>query len=99
MPKRRGPWVVQGSKVIYENPWVRVEEDAVITPSGKETIYSTVHFGDGSIVLPFDAEGNVYLAKEYRYGIDKVVVEAFAGGIDSGEEPLEGAKRELLEEG
>lgn len=98
-PEQRGPWMRVGSRIGFENKWLTVQVDTVRTASGKEYEYNVSHFGSGSIIVPLDTEGNVYLAKEYRYGIDRVVVEAFAGGIEKGEDPLEAAKRELKEEG
>lgn len=98
-PEQRGPWTRIGSRIGFQNKWLTVEVDTLRTASGKEYEYNVSHFGSGSIIIPLDSERNVYLGKEYRYGINKVVVEAFAGGIEKGEEPLEAAKRELREEG
>lgn len=97
--EKRGSWTVKGSRIAFENPWLKLQVDDVVSSDGKEAEYNVIHFSSGSIIVPMDTEGNIYLAREYRYGIDKVVVEAFAGGMETGEEPLAAAKRELLEEG
>src|SRR3712207_2576551 len=31
---QRGPWRVLGSRLVYENPWIRVREDQVLRPDG-----------------------------------------------------------------
>ena len=50
-------------------------------------------------VLPLDEDGNVYLVRQYRAPIDRVLLEIPAGKLDfPGEDPLECAKRELREE-
>lgn len=45
-----------------------------------------------------DADDNVVLKKEYRYCQGKDTVEIPAGAFEKGEEPVDVAKRELLEE-
>ena len=56
------------------------------------------HIG-ASAVVPVDAEGNVWLVKQFRACIDQVLLEIPAGKLDfKGEDRLEAAKRELKEE-
>jgi ADP-ribose pyrophosphatase len=45
-----------------------------------------------------DGSESFLMVKQYRHGIDRVTVEFPAGLIETGEEPLAGARRELLEE-
>ena len=85
----------------YENPWIRVEHHEVITPSGQPGIYGKVHFKNVAVsVVPIDADGNTYLVGQERYTIGQYSWELPEGGclIESGESPLEAAKRELMEE-
>ena len=57
-----------------------------------------MHVG-ASAALPVDAEGNVYLVRQYRAPIDQVLLEIPAGKLDSlDEDRLLAAKRELREE-
>ncbi len=49
-------------------------------------------------VLPIDAEGNVFLVQQYRYGASKFLWEIPAGKLEKGENPFECAVRELEEE-
>ena len=56
------------------------------------------HIG-ASAVVPVDAEGNVWLVKQFRACIDQVLLEIHAGKLDfKGEDRLEAARRELREE-
>lgn len=56
------------------------------------------HIG-ASAVIPVDADGYVWLVKQFRACIDQVLLEIPAGKLDyKGEDRLEAAKRELREE-
>lgn len=68
-------------------------------PNGKQAAREiAVHVG-ASAVLPIDAEGNVYLVRQFRAPIDRVLLEIPAGKLDSADEDrLLAAKRELKEE-
>ncbi len=93
-----GPWKIKNSSEKYKNPWIRVREDQVIRPDGKDGIFGVVEMLAGVCVLPLDDEGYVYLAKEFRYAIGEDSTEVVSGAIDEGENSLEAAKRELKEE-
>ncbi len=98
MRKKKGPWVVTGSKTVYKNPWICVREDHVIQPDKKPGIFGVIEKKSGVSVIPIDAEGNIYLTEEYRYALGRRSIEAPSGGIDGAETPLVAAKRELKEE-
>ncbi len=98
MNKQKGPWQVINTDIKYENPWISVREDKVIRPDGKQGIFGVVTMVAGSSVLPVDEKGNVFLTKEYHYGVERTTIEVVSGAIDEGESPLEAAKRELKEE-
>ncbi len=49
-------------------------------------------------VFAFNKNNQLILVKQYRHGIDDITIEAVAGVVERGEEPLIAAKRELLEE-
>ncbi len=68
-------------------------------PNGKHARREiAVHVG-ASAVLPVDAEGNVYLVRQFRAPIGQVLLEIPAGKLDSvDEDRLLAAKRELREE-
>jgi 8-oxo-dGTP pyrophosphatase MutT (NUDIX family) len=71
----------------------------VINPSGNPGIYGKVRFKNFAIgVIPLDAEMNTYLVGQYRFALDQYSWEIPEGGGPLGTDPLESAKRELLEE-
>ena len=53
---------------------------------------------DWAAVLALTGAGEAVLVEQYRYGVDRVGLELPAGALDAGEDPLDGARRELLEE-
>lgn len=87
------------SKAIYENAWIKVREDQVLNPGGKQGIYGVVEFKKVAIaILPLDENNNTWIVGQYRYPHDTYEWEIPEGGSELGEDPLETAKRELLEE-
>jgi 8-oxo-dGTP pyrophosphatase MutT (NUDIX family) len=93
------PWQTRSSRVVYDNPWIRVREDQVIHPDGQPGIYGVVHYKNIAIgILPIDAEGRIHLVGQYRYPLNRYSWEIPEGGCPEDEEPLAAAQRELLEE-
>ncbi|SMF45604.1 ADP-ribose pyrophosphatase YjhB, NUDIX family [Alteromonadaceae bacterium Bs31] len=96
---KTGGWQQLHVKEIYENPWIKVTHEDVLTPSGTEGIYGVVHFKNRAVgVIPLDSEGNTWLVKQSRYTLDCYTWEIPEGGAPYGEDMLEAAKRELEEE-
>ncbi len=92
-------WQQLSTKVVYENPWIKVSHDEVLTPANTHGIYGTVHFKNHAVgVLPLDDNGFTYLVKQTRYVFSQSTWEIPEGGCPVGESVLEAAKRELKEE-
>ncbi len=99
MDEQFNPWKVKNQKMVYENPWIKLTEFQVINPSGGNGIYGKVHFKHRAVgVIPLDEEGNTWLVGQYRFTLNQYSWEIPEGGGKMDEEPLEAAKRELLEE-
>ncbi len=93
------PWQTISKKEIYDNPWINLTEYQVINPSGNPGIYGKVHFKNIAIgVVPLDADMNMYLVGQYRFALGQYSWEIPEGGGILGVDPLDSAKRELLEE-
>jgi ADP-ribose pyrophosphatase len=93
------PWTVVDSQKIYENNWIGLTEHKVINPSGGKGIYGEVHFKNYAIgILPLDDELNTWLVGQYRFPLQAYSWEIPEGGGPLHLEPLDSAKRELLEE-
>jgi ADP-ribose pyrophosphatase len=97
MPIER--WKTLSSRLVYENPWMKVREDIAEMPDGRTTIYGVVSTADAVGVLPFVDDDHVVLVRQYRYvfGEDHRW-EIPTGGSREGESLFDAARRELREE-
>src|SRR5690606_3643449 len=67
--------------------------------SGGQGIYGKVHFKNLAIgIVVLDERLHICLVGQHRFPLDKYSWEIPEGGCPLGIDPLEGAKRELLEE-
>ncbi len=97
--KRQSSWRTHESRVIYDNPWIRVTENRVTQPAGTPGIYGVLHYKNlatGVVVL--DEEDHTWLVGQWRYPLGAWSWEIPEGGGDPALPPMESAKRELLEE-
>jgi len=99
MAEPKNPWTTKETREVYKNPWIRVTESDVLNPSGNPGIYGVVHFVHTAVgAVPLAEDGTTWLVGQYRYTLDKYSWEIPEGGGKPDEDPLECAKRELLEE-
>jgi 8-oxo-dGTP pyrophosphatase MutT (NUDIX family) len=94
----RNPWKTLSTRHIYENPWLRLREDQVIRPDGKEGIYGVVDTRLAVGVIALTPQMETYLVGQWRYPLNKYSWEIIEGGGDLNEDGLITAKRELKEE-
>ena len=92
------PWEKVSTRVVYDNPWIRVREDEVVRPDGLPGIYGVVHFKNIAVGVLALEDGMLYLVGQYRYPLERYSWEIPEGGCPEGEEPLQTARRELAEE-
>jgi 8-oxo-dGTP pyrophosphatase MutT (NUDIX family) len=92
------PWGKVSTRVVYDNPWINVREDAVVRPDGRPGIYGVVHFKNVAVGVLAVEDGEVYLVGQYRYTLERYSWEIVEGGCGEGEESLDAARRELEEE-
>jgi 8-oxo-dGTP pyrophosphatase MutT (NUDIX family) len=93
------PWKKLSTRHIYDNPWIRIEEDKVVRPDGVEGIYGRVHMKNKAIgIVAIDACENIWLVGQYRYTLKEYSWEIPTGGGPADEDNLTSAKRELKEE-
>jgi len=99
MNTTENPWQTLNSTVRYENPWLSIRHEDVVTPAGTPGIYGVVSFKNKAVgVVPIDADGYTYLVGQYRYPLNEYSWEIPEGGSPIGTDPLESARRELREE-
>jgi ADP-ribose pyrophosphatase len=97
--QEKNPWKTLDAEVMYESKWIKVTKSNVLNPAGNAAVYSWVHFKNLAIgIFPLDEEKNTWLVGQYRYPLEAYSWEIPEGGGPLGTDPLESAKRELLEE-
>lgn len=97
--EHKNPWQQKTDSIVYENNWIRVHHQEVTTPGGTDGIYGLVHFKNLAIgIIALDENNHTWVVGQYRYPLKKYSWEIPEGGGMIGIDPLESAKRELLEE-
>src|SRR5580658_6704327 len=92
-------WRVRSSTYLIESEHLRIRSDEIELPNGVVLPNYYVRESLGFVMIfALTPAREVVLVRQYRYGIDEVIVELPAGSIDRGEDPLVCAKRELAEE-
>ena len=87
------------SQTIFEGHIIKVTLDEAELPNGKLAGREVVYHPGGVTVLALDEDGSVPLVRQFRYPIQRLLLELPAGKLDrDSEDQLEAAKRELSEE-
>jgi ADP-ribose pyrophosphatase len=97
-PRQHGPWRIESSRVVYEDPWLSLRRDEVTRPDGLLGSYSVSSVKPGVCVIAIDDAGVVHLTEEFHYAVGRVTIEGVSGGIEADHTPIEMAHRELEEE-
>ena len=90
--------MITGAEAVAEGPVFRYEKLHVILPDGSSSFRDVVRLPGGSVIVPIDGEGYVYLVSQYRASVGCVTLELPAGRLEPDEQPEICARRELLEE-
>ena len=94
---------VLSSKVSYKGPLFRVLTEEVSEPDGKQTTRDIIRHNGSIVILAVDSSKSrkdplVIMEQQYRHAAGQYLMELPAGKLEPGEDALEGAKRELIEE-
>src|ERR1700722_14264237 len=98
-----GPAKVLSSKVVYDGPLFRVLRDEIQEPTGKKVTRDVIRHNGSAVILAVDrSKGKkdplVLIERQFRHAAQHYLYEVPAGKMETGEDHLDGAKRELLEE-
>ena len=83
---------------VYDGKIFKVYSGTVSLPNGKTAPRDRIEHHGGAGILPIDGEGNTYLVRQYRFGVNKTLLEIPAGKLELNEDPQLTAARELTEE-
>jgi ADP-ribose pyrophosphatase len=82
----------------YRGKIVNLRVDTIQLPSGAKAIREVVTHPGGVTAIPVLADGRILLIRQFRYPLQKFILELPAGKLDSGQSPEDTIKRELEEE-
>ena len=85
-------------RVVYAGSYLTAQQYLVRLPDGNTATRDIVQPRDAVAVVPLDGAGNIYLVRQYRPAIGRILFELPAGIIDHGESPVRTARRECEEE-
>lgn len=87
------------STLIFEQSIIKIRLDRLQVDKKAPYNYYTLSTPPLAVfILPMTSEGDYLLIEEYRHPTGKVLLGCPGGFIDPGEDPLQAAQRELLEE-
>lgn len=93
-----GPWRRKSRDLRYQNPWINLYHDTVVTPGGEDGQYGIVDFKNTAIGILAIQDDQLLMVSQFRYALECESLEIPEGGCPQSEKPLDAAKRELLEE-
>ncbi len=88
-----------GSEEIFNGVILHVQRDTVRLPSGNEAVREVIRHIGAVCVIPVLENGDVVMERQYRYPLDRIILEIPAGKLDAADEDRFSAiQRELREE-
>ncbi len=92
-------WTKLGSVAGPDLPLFQVRFDRMRHPTSSAEFQRLVlEAADWVTVVAITSDARIVMVEQYRFGVGEVTIEPVAGTVDRGEESLDTAKRELLEE-
>lgn len=92
-------WKKLASKSGPELPLFQIRIDTLVHPTSAVQFDRLVlEAPDWVNVVATTSDGKAVLVEQHRFGIGDLTIEPTGGIVDAGEEPIDAAKRELLEE-
>jgi ADP-ribose pyrophosphatase len=89
---------VLSEDTVWQGRIFDVNRLQVKLPDGRDALRDVVRHPGAVAIVALTDDGRICLVRQYRASLGRVTVEVPAGKLDPGEDPLECAHRELLEE-
>lgn len=92
------PFKLLSSKAVYQLKKYSLKEDELDIGNGRIIKHYTVVHPGAVVILPQISKDEFLFIRQYRQSLQKSIYEIPAGTLSKNEDPLECAKRELIEE-
>ena len=86
------------STQVYLGPFLDVRRDTVRLPDGALSAREYIVHPGAVMIVPILGDGRLVIERQWRYPLDRAMLEFPAGKLEKGEDPFECAVRELSEE-
>jgi len=85
-------------RLFYQGRKFSFEVNRLRLPNGAQGEFECVRHPGGAVAVPLTPDGKLILVQQYRFSSGRWLLEFPAGTIETGEDPLETAQREIQEE-
>jgi ADP-ribose pyrophosphatase len=92
------PYETLHTEMLYHGRAFNVRRDEIRLPDGKSARLEIVDHVGAVTLVPVDDQKRVWFVRQYRHPAGEVLLELPAGMVESGEAPLDCARREIREE-
>ncbi len=92
------PYEVLATTVLFDHPAARIAVDTLLHQGRQRAYFYLASPVEAVATLGLDAQGRIFLTKQYRHPVRQVIYDLPAGRLNPGEEPQAGAMREFEEE-
>lgn len=86
------------SERVFGGRLLEVRRDRILLPDGGEATREFIVHPGAVMIVPILDDGRLVMERQWRYPLERVMLEFPAGKLEAGEPPLSCAKRELAEE-
>ncbi|MGQ9724015.1 MAG: NUDIX domain-containing protein [Tepidimonas sp.] len=101
VPERHPAHLVEtrrDSATVWQGRFLSLHRDRVALPDGCEAERVYVHHPGAVMIVPILADGRLVVERQYRYPVQRAMIEFPAGKLDDSESSFGCAERELREE-
>lgn len=101
VPERHPAHLVETCRdavTVWQGHFLSLRRDRVALPDGREVGREYIHHPGAVMIVPVLADGRLVVERQYRYPVQRAMIEFPAGKLDAGESAFACAERELREE-